>query len=77
MKVYQFHGPSPTGAVTPALLSRQNVRLSPSSPHREALAALKLFQEAAEREAATADLARRVLRFLFRARHDQGLRFES
>ena len=45
--------------------------------HREALAALRIFQEAVEREAATADLARRVLRFLFRARHDQGLRFES
>jgi len=45
--------------------------------HREALAALRIFQEAVEREAATAELARRVLRFLFRARHDQGLRFES
>jgi tetratricopeptide (TPR) repeat protein len=45
--------------------------------HREALAALRLFQEAAERETASADLARRVLRFLFRARYDQGLRFES
>ena len=44
--------------------------------HREALAALRLFQEAAEREEATADLARRVLGYLFRARHDQGLRFE-
>jgi tetratricopeptide (TPR) repeat protein len=44
--------------------------------HREALAALRLFQEAAEREAATAELARRVLRYLFRARHDQGLRFD-
>ncbi len=43
--------------------------------HREALAALRLFHEAAELEAATADLARRVLRYLFRARHDQGLRF--
>jgi tetratricopeptide (TPR) repeat protein len=45
--------------------------------HQEALAALQLFQEAAEREAATAELARRVLDYLFRARHDQGLRFES
>ncbi len=40
--------------------------------HREALAALRLFHEAAEREAATAELARRVLRYLFRARHDEG-----
>ncbi|HSS49650.1 MAG TPA: hypothetical protein VLX28_11960 [Thermoanaerobaculia bacterium] len=45
--------------------------------HREALVALRLFHEAAEMEAATAELARRVLRYLFRARHDQGLRFES
>lgn len=44
--------------------------------HREALAALQLFQEAVEHETATADLARRVLRFLFLARHDQSLRFE-
>jgi tetratricopeptide (TPR) repeat protein len=45
--------------------------------HREALGALKLFHEAAGREEATAEQARRVLGFLFRARHDQGLRFES
>jgi tetratricopeptide (TPR) repeat protein/transcriptional regulator with XRE-family HTH domain len=43
--------------------------------HREALAALQLFHEAAEREKATAELARRVLEFLFRARWDEGLRF--
>jgi len=43
--------------------------------HREALAALQLFQEAAEREAATAELARRVLGYLFRARYDEGLHF--
>jgi tetratricopeptide (TPR) repeat protein len=43
--------------------------------HREALAALRLFHEAAEHEGATAELARRVLRFLFRARYDQGLHF--
>jgi hypothetical protein len=44
--------------------------------HREALAALQLFRGAAEQEAATAEFARRILRYLFRARHDQGLRFE-
>jgi tetratricopeptide (TPR) repeat protein len=44
---------------------------------REALAALRLFHDAAKREEATAELARRVLRFLFRARYDQGLRFAS
>jgi tetratricopeptide (TPR) repeat protein len=43
--------------------------------HREALAALRMFAETARREEATAELARRVLRFLFRARHDQELRF--
>lgn len=43
--------------------------------HREALAALRLFEEATELETATAELARRVLRFLFRARYDQDLRF--
>jgi tetratricopeptide (TPR) repeat protein len=45
--------------------------------HREALAALRVFQEAVERESATTELARRVLRFLYQARHDQGLRFTS
>ncbi len=45
--------------------------------HREALAALRLFHEAIEREQATAELARSVLRFLFRARYDQGLRFKA
>jgi tetratricopeptide (TPR) repeat protein len=45
--------------------------------HREALAALRIFQEAAEQERATAELARRVLGYLFRARHDPGLRFPS
>ncbi len=45
--------------------------------HREALAALRLFQEAAEQEHATAELARRVLDYLFRARHEPGLRFHS
>jgi tetratricopeptide (TPR) repeat protein len=43
--------------------------------HREAVAALRLFQEAAEREEVTLEMARRILGFLFRARHDQGLRF--
>jgi hypothetical protein len=43
--------------------------------HREALAALRLFQQAVKRQEATAELARRILQYLFRARHDQGLRF--
>ena len=45
--------------------------------HREALAALRLFAKAAKREEATSELARRVLRYLFRARHDAELRFEA
>ena len=45
--------------------------------HREALAALRLFQEAADCEEATAELARQVLRYLFRARYDEGLRFNG
>jgi transcriptional regulator with XRE-family HTH domain len=42
---------------------------------REALAALRLFWDAAKRETATGDLARRVLKFLYRAQHDQALKF--
>jgi tetratricopeptide (TPR) repeat protein len=45
--------------------------------HDEARKALGLFREAAERERATAELAQRVLSFLFRARHDPALRFAS
>lgn len=45
--------------------------------HREALAALQLFRDAAEKDTADEELARRVLDFLFRARHDKGLKFES
>jgi transcriptional regulator with XRE-family HTH domain len=45
--------------------------------HREALAALGLFCHAARAETASMDLARRVLRYLVRARHDPELRFED
>ena len=45
--------------------------------HREALAALKLFCEAAENEMATVELARRVVAYLYRARHNPALRFEE
>jgi transcriptional regulator with XRE-family HTH domain len=44
--------------------------------HREALAAIKLFCEAAEKESATVELARRVTEFLYRAQHNPSLRFE-
>jgi transcriptional regulator with XRE-family HTH domain len=45
--------------------------------HREALAALRLFCEAAEAESATPTLARRVVAYLEQARHDPSLRFEA
>ena len=44
--------------------------------HREALAAVILFQEAAEQERATVELARRLAAYLRRAQHDPALRFE-
>jgi tetratricopeptide (TPR) repeat protein len=44
--------------------------------HREALAALTLFRGAAAREEATAEMARRMVRYLYRARWEEGLRFE-
>jgi transcriptional regulator with XRE-family HTH domain len=44
--------------------------------HREALAALKLFFGAVEREAATSELARRVVEYLCRARRDPSLKFQ-
>jgi transcriptional regulator with XRE-family HTH domain len=43
--------------------------------HDEALKALRLFEEAAARQAATAELARLVLAWLFRAQDDRGLVF--
>jgi tetratricopeptide (TPR) repeat protein len=42
---------------------------------REALAALKLFCDAAQRETATVELARSVIRFLHQSQHDPELRF--
>ena len=44
---------------------------------REALAALKIFLDAVQRDAATVDLTRRVVDFLRRAQHDPGLHFET
>lgn len=43
---------------------------------REALAALRLFLEAAEREAVTLDFARRLVNYLLRAQYNPELRFE-
>jgi hypothetical protein len=43
----------------------------------EALAALRLFWQAAEQETATAELGRRLLNFLERACYDPEARFEA
>jgi transcriptional regulator with XRE-family HTH domain len=45
--------------------------------HDQALAALRVFCEAAKREIATVDLTRRVARYLHRARYDPALLFEQ
>ncbi len=45
--------------------------------HQEALAALRVFCEAAKREEATVGLARRVIRFLHRSKHDPELKFDE
>jgi tetratricopeptide (TPR) repeat protein len=45
--------------------------------HREALAALKIFCDAAKRETATVELTRRVIRFLHRSQEDPELKFEE
>lgn len=45
--------------------------------HPEVLDALSLFRQAAERERVSADLARKVLAYLRKARHNPGLRFEG
>jgi transcriptional regulator with XRE-family HTH domain len=45
--------------------------------HREAQAALQLFQQAADQDALTAELARRLVAYLYRARHDPELAFEA
>ena len=44
--------------------------------HREALAALKLFREAVERETASVEWVRQVAKYLYRARNNPSLRFE-
>jgi tetratricopeptide (TPR) repeat protein len=45
--------------------------------HKEALAALRLFCEAVERETVTLELANRLVDYLEKARHDPGLRFAA
>ncbi|MFY9821206.1 MAG: helix-turn-helix domain-containing protein [Thermoanaerobaculia bacterium] len=43
---------------------------------REALEALRVFCDAARREAATVEQTRRIVKFLYRSQHDPELRFE-
>jgi len=43
---------------------------------REALAALQIFCDAARSETATIELTRRIVKFLYQARHNPELRFE-
>ena len=45
--------------------------------HREALAALRLFCQAARKETATVELAQKLVEYLYRAQHDPELRFEA
>jgi tetratricopeptide (TPR) repeat protein/DNA-binding XRE family transcriptional regulator len=45
--------------------------------HREALAALRLFCQTANQETATVEMARRLVEYLHRARHDPKLRFSE
>jgi tetratricopeptide (TPR) repeat protein len=45
--------------------------------HQEALAALTLFREAAERDAATVDLTDKIVRYLRKAQSDPKLRFDE
>jgi transcriptional regulator with XRE-family HTH domain len=45
--------------------------------HQEARAALHLFREAAERDAATSDMVRNMVQFLHRAQYDPALRFDA
>jgi len=44
--------------------------------HREALAALQVFCDAARQEVATAALVRQLIQYFYRAQHDPELRFE-
>jgi hypothetical protein len=60
-----------------ALAPKLAMAFASEDVHAEAEKALRLYVEAVERETATAELARRVLSFLSRARHEQGLRFSS
>ena len=59
-------------------LARQMVALFASQGvHREALAALLLFQQAAGAETLTADFVARLRRYLVLARNDPSFRFEG
>jgi tetratricopeptide (TPR) repeat protein len=67
------------GRTTEAVTLSEQMRwvFSSHGIEREALAALRVFCEAARREVATVGLARRILRFLHRLQLDPGLKFEE
>lgn len=59
-------------------LSEETLRIFRSqSVHSQALIALQVFSEAARRDIATVELARRVVRYLYRAKDDPELKFEA
>ncbi len=60
-----------------ALTSKLTEVFTAKKVHNQALIAVKIFIDAAEEDAADEELARHVQRFLFRARYDQGLKYES
>jgi tetratricopeptide (TPR) repeat protein len=64
-------------ATVPALAEEMVWIFASQRVHREALAALRLFVDAAQAGSATVELARRVLAFLERARQDPRLRFQG
>ena len=65
------------GAKVAAIAEEMHWIFKRQGVHREALAALRIFCDAARREVATADFARKVGNYLRRAQLDPELRFEA
>lgn len=59
-----------------ALADEMTWIFSSQGVHREALAALQVYCEAARRDAATVELTRQVIRFLHQSQHDPELKFD-
>jgi tetratricopeptide (TPR) repeat protein len=60
-----------------ALAEEMHAVFASEDVHREAVAALLLFQEAARREAVTAELVEEISAYLRRARGNPGMRFQA